>query len=232
MKIFTLLTIASTALLGASAIVPDSKTQVKFFVDYRIKELPEITNHDVAQLTNGEQTSLEFNVSNNDDVDISVVGVGGSFRDPTNSEVKTNLTSAAVTPITLKPGESGTFEQVINVNLIPSSYILSPMVYIAINEELRQVQARGQLTTVEDQPVSLLNPQLLFLEFVLLATLGGVLYVVYSLWGRSYLEGNVIPSSKSKKTSSKPTATTTARPLDESWVPESHLKKNKSRKAY
>lgn len=230
--ITALVAVASSAI--AAPIDPEKATgSINFVVDYTISEFPEISNTDVAELTNGEAISLEYSVTNNEDKDISVVGVGGSFRDPANGNIKTNLTAAAVGPVLVAAGEKASFIQKIDLNLVADNYLLTPQIFVAVEEDLKFIQARGQLATVNDLPISLFNPQLLFLEAVLLATIGGILYFVYDIWGKKYIEGTApITKSSSKKASSpSPASVATGKAYNSEWIPEAHLQK-KSKKAY
>mmetsp|Transcript_1897 Transcript_1897/g.1865 ORF Transcript_1897/g.1865 Transcript_1897/m.1865 type:complete len:238 (+) Transcript_1897:51-764(+) len=230
--ITALVAVASSAI--AAPIDPEKATgSINFVVDYKISELPEITNTDVAELTNGEAISLQYSVENNEDKEISIVGVGGSFRDPANGNIKTNLTGAAVGPVLVPAGEKASFIQKIEVNLVADNYLLTPQIFVAVEDDLKFIQARGQLASVNDLPISFFNPQLLFLEAILVATLGGILYVVYDIWGKKYIEGTAPIIKTSKKASSpSPISVATGKSYNSEWIPEAHLKQKKSKKAY
>lgn len=230
--ITALVAVATSAI--AAPIDPEKATEsINFVVDYSISEFPQISNTDVAELTNGEDISLEYKVTNKEDKDISVVGLGGSFRDPANGNIKTNLTAAAVGPVLVAAGETTSFIQKIDLNLVADNYLLTPQIFVAVEDELKFIQARGQLASVKDVPISFFNPHLLFLEAILLATIGGVLYVVYDIWGKKYIEGTVPISKPSKKSSSpSPVTVATGKSYNSEWIPEGHLKQKKSKKAY
>lgn len=223
------------ATICASAPIDQEKitTSINFLVDYIISEFPDISNADVAEFQNGEGITLKYTVTNNEDKQISIVGVGGAFRDPANGVIKTNLTSAAVGPVLVDAGQTANFEQTINLNLIADNYLLTPQVFIAYEEELKLIQARGQLATVNDIPLSIFNPQLLFLEAILLATIGALLYFAYEIWGKSYVEGTAPVAKPTKKASSPSAPVSTGKAgYNSDWIPEGHLKQKKSRKAF
>lgn len=224
------------ALVTVAAPTKQSNDTVNFLAEYKLLELEDVTKTDVAELTNGHDITLGYELQNLDDRQVSVVGVGGSFRDPKNGEIKTNLSTGAVDPIILAKGEAGALKQKIELNLVPGHYILSPVLYVAVGDELKMIQVRGQLSTVSDEPISFFNPQLLFLEAVLLATFAAFGYVAYNIWGKKYLQGaSPIPKASkkpAKKASSPSEATATGKSYDSSWIPETHLKHKKTKKAY
>lgn len=231
MKFSTILTgllSLTSFVLSADAVADDEKPKiVKFNADYIVKEHPEATAQDVVELFNGETVTLTYTVSNYDDVQISIIGVGGTFLDPQTNEVRSNITAGSVGPIVLEPGQSQQFSQAINLNLVSDSYVLAPLIYIYYGEEYMTVKPRLQLTTVSDVPISIFNPQLLFLEIVLLASLGGVAYFIYEAFGKSYIQGTA-PVKKTFKANSDVGATISlGKTFDSSWIPEGHIKKTK-----
>lgn len=213
-------------------IVNQGKARVmRFHADYTIKERPDATATDVVSLYNGDSVTLGYTVSNEDDEQVAILGVGGSFKDSKTQEINTNITSASVGPIILEPGQSQQFSQVINVNLQPDAYILSPLLYITHGEEFMTVSPRPQWTTVADAPISFFNPQLLFLELVLVLTFGGIGYVLYDLFGKKYFKGTA--TGPSKKVSASSGASTAApsdgKSYDASWIPQGHIKQTKKK---
>ena len=104
-------------------------------------------------------------------------------------------------------------------------------VYVAHEEKVKHVAIRGQLATVVEPNVSIFNPQLLFLELVLLATFAGFGYFVYEFWGKQYFKGTAPVAAKVKRAASPSSATASGKAYDESWIPEAHLKQKKTKKA-
>lgn len=201
----------------------------KFEVDYTIVGLPGVTGQDVAEIKNGEEFIIEYTFSNNEETDAIVTAVGGAIIDPVANAIAANLTTSAIGPVSVIPGESQTFRQKINVDMVPNKYVLAPFIYLSFEGKMSALQVRGQLVDVDDVPISFFNPQLLILEAALISTFGAILYFVYDVWGKKYIQGTA-PVSRAKKAAS-PSATSTA-VLDESWIPETHLKQKKSKKAY
>lgn len=214
------------AAAGSSAVVEHEEgsvpTTIQILIDYTIDEYPDVTNTDVAEITNGEDISIRYEVLNNEDQEINIVGVSGSFRDPVSNQVRTNLSSSPIGPVNIPPGESQKFIQKLNVDLIADNYLLSPALFFTFDDDVKVVFPRGQLITVTDLPISIFNPQLLLLEAILIASVAGFAYLGYSIWGKSLLETKV-----SKKKPVPPQGHSSGKA--DNWLPEGHITKKKSK---
>ena len=56
------------------------KQTVDILIDYIIKETPELSQNDVANWENGDTVTLQYVVNNNEESEITVVGVTGQFK--------------------------------------------------------------------------------------------------------------------------------------------------------
>lgn len=211
---------------GDSQQAPETIT-LQFAVDYTIPSLPDVGARDLAQVYNGEEFSIAYSFTNNEDKEIVIVGVGGAFHDLETGAIKSNLTAQPVEALTVPAGESGSFTHRISLNLVPEEYIMVPQLFIAYDNDLKLVKARGQRTEVKDVPVSIFDPQLLFLEAVLLATFGGLAYIAYNIWGVQYFKGTA-PGPKPKRGAAAPASAATT---DSNWLPEGHTRQKKTKKA-
>lgn len=219
-----LLSICQAAGFGESQDVRTSELE-RFDLDYIIEEYPEVSHNGVVEMNQGEQISLSYTLSNHEDTDIIVVGLGGAFRDAVNGESIVNLTSTSVGPIVVPPGESSVIHQKLTPNIGGGNYLLSPHVFVAFNDEVKVIQARPQLSIVKEINLSYLNPQLLFLECLFLIIAGLCFYfAIPNIFSRN--QKNKYPTTKKPSTSSV---------FDPSWVPSHHQltqRKSKTRKAY
>lgn len=216
--------------LGDVDVDSEQTSTLNLDVDYSIEEYVDAAATDVLELYNGEKITLSYTISNNEEYPVGVVGVGGSFRDPRTNEIVTNLTSSSVGPIVLEAGQSQRFKQAIELNLYPENYILAPQLYLSISQQFLSIQARMQLANVSDKPISLFNPQLLFLEVVLLGTFAIIGFVVYELFGKNYFKSTSTAPTKKASTGTKassPGPAASGKSYDSSWIPEGHLKNKK-----
>ena len=102
---------AATIATVAGYETTGSKQTVDILIDYIIKETPELSQNDVANWENGDTVTLQYVVNNNEESEITVVGVTGQFKNPINNEIVTNLTTGKVGPIAVPPGEAIKFDQ-------------------------------------------------------------------------------------------------------------------------
>lgn len=201
-------------------------------VGYNIVGKPQ---SDVVELLNGEEITLNYTFFNQEENEVSVVGVGGNFANPTNGDILANITDAKLGPIAVPAGEVRVFSQRIGINLPASNYLLNPGLYIVKDNSLALIGAKTQLAIVSEPPISLFSPQLLFLEFLLVATLGVGAYFVYINYGVAYFNtaAKTGAPGKAPVSGERPKYTTTAsgkKVVDESWLPEHHVKKVNKRK--
>ncbi|CAH6719650.1 increased recombination centers protein 22 [[Candida] jaroonii] len=194
---------------------------LKVDIDYSIEEFESSTG--VLELFNSDTITLVYNVENDADSEhpLSIIGVSGTFNDPASNDIVSNITTGSVGPITLENGQSQQFKQAINLNLVPNNYILKPIVYMAVDNQIVPVTVKPLLANVSDIPISLFNPQLLFLELVLIVTIGVVGLVLYDLFGKNYFN-NIVPKKTVKKDS---VPVESSKGYDSSWIPKHHIKK-------
>ncbi|KAI5952873.1 IRC22 [Candida jiufengensis] len=237
MKLFTIITALSASIASVVGYETTGKQTVDILIDYNIKETPEITQKDVANWVNGDDITIQYTVNNNEQEEITVIGVTGSFTNPVTNQVVTNLTQGRIGPIPIAPGGSEIFEQKISVDLIPNNYELIPQVFIVHEELIKVLPCRGQLASIIDKSISFFDPRLIFLEIVLLASLFGLIYLAYEIWGKNYLKGTApVKVVKVKKTgvSTDPAVSTTTgatnTTYDVNWIPEGHIKQKKTKK--
>ena len=73
---------AATIATVAGYETTGSKQTVDILIDYIIKETPELSQNDVANWENGDTVTLQYVVNNNEESEITVVGVTGQFKTP------------------------------------------------------------------------------------------------------------------------------------------------------
>lgn len=210
---------------AAKEAAPESSevTLKNFNLHYYIEEFSEVAHEELLELYHGEKITLHYTFENREDEPITVVGVGGALRDPLTGEPKINLTANSVEPMVLPPGEATDLRQIINLDFQLGDFVLTPVVYVAFKDELKAVQAKAQLTTLRDPPVSFFNPQFLFLEFVLLALFGSLGYYLYNDKLQAYLK-QTEPVTKAAEVSGGSTS------YDPNWIPAHHQAINRGQK--
>ncbi|CCH40921.1 putative secreted protein [Wickerhamomyces ciferrii] len=213
---------------------PNEQTPFLFDIDYNIVNKP---NAAVLEFYNGEEIVLNYTFTNHEDSEVTLVGLGGQFTNPANGQTVANITDAKLGPLIVPSGESQVFTQRLGINLPETNYLLVPGIYIVKDNSLALLSARSQLAIVTEASISIFNPQLLFLEFLLLATLSVGAYYVYINYGASYFNTaskTATTPQVAGKSGERPKIVTTdsgRKVVDESWLPEHHVKKvNKKNK--
>lgn len=237
MKFLSLLTTFVAAVVAADnadQFQEDGSEIIDLVFDYEVKGFPNALAQQILPFFNENGYFLKYDLENNDDRDINIIGVGGVLLDPMTGDVKVNLTSGSVGPQVMTKGDNFTFNQHIPLNVAPNHYVLSPQLFIVVDGDIKMVPARPQMVVVEDAPISFFNPKLILLELVLLVTMGGLAYVIYDLWGRAYLYGGVVNKKQAKQQAKANVAAKAsgAKSYNDEWLPDTHVKKTKSKKAH
>lgn len=193
-------------------------------------------------LTNGIANKINIQLTNQDKT--SVLGVRhiyGSLTDPKTELIVRNLTNALM-GLELQPGQHADLPYAINLDMHPQVLELKLNVAVTKDDEPLTIHAwKGEAEVVE-QPMSLLDPQLLFLYLFILSAIGGTAY-----WGYNKYLDSVNPR-RHRQAQREPKVTTVRRETimraespttavasgvsggkyDESWIPEHHIKKEKA----
>lgn len=225
-KIFMVITVLALS-NGTAAYLEEAEPDTElsqFELDYVIEEYPEIAYNEVAEMSQGELIKLRYTLTNNEELPITVVGLGGAFREPLSGEILVNLTSKEVGPIVINPGDSTAIGQRINLDFGKGNYLLSPQVFVAFKEQLKVIQARPQIAHVKEVPLSIFDPQLLFLEVLFFVISGTLLYFFAPTIFKSQASLRGKEEVKPKVSNFNP-----------AWVPSHHQvtqRGKKTRKAY
>lgn len=186
-------------------------------------QLNDATPGTAPTVYNEDTLTISYSLKNaREDLDVSVVGVGGSFKDLELMKPAYNLTDTVVGPVPVEAGKNGTFRQTVTVDMVPKTYVFAPLVYISLMGVMYVITPTPSFVVVDDKPLSLFDPQLLLALSVLGALLAGSGYAIYSTFGASYFK-------KTQKREAKKEAKVVKK-VDESWLPEVHKKKSKTTK--
>ncbi|ODQ77540.1 hypothetical protein BABINDRAFT_10169 [Babjeviella inositovora NRRL Y-12698] len=206
-----------------------SRQPFQFKITYSIEEFPEADESTVVELFNGEEITLSYEFTNNEDEEASVVGVGGSFLDPKTQEIVSNITDTQLGPLSVGARESVVFRHKINPNFDPGNYVLNPVLYVLYNNGLMMVGSRPQFVSLKDRYVSWFNPQFLMVILFLLSSTAAVGFYGYQFYQSLVAASTTKKAKKTFKVTAKAAASGVAKKgqYDEAWIPEGHLKKTK-----
>ncbi|KAJ8652148.1 hypothetical protein O0I10_012206 [Lichtheimia ornata] len=175
-------------------------------------------------IVNGQRNKVLLSVTNKEDVDYSVLAVSAKVSHPDNPDkILRNLTALRYD---LNIPAEGTVEipYAFYSEFAPGELALTVFVDVLGGEKIVRVTGYDGLITITDPETSWLDPQLIFLYIVLGAISLGVGYII-----REAFFGGA-KKTKTKKASKEPAVQPSHRDekgqmvLDESWIPEHHLK--------
>lgn len=219
--------------------VPTPERPFNFLIDYEISFKEDKTSGAIDDFYNGETVELFYHFKSLEPSEVSIVGVGGELLDPVTGLSLANITASQLGPISVENNKMVNFTQRVGINMAPRKYLLVPAVYVIYEDQFMLLGSKNKLINIVDPKISIFNPQLLFAELVLGATVAGVLYLLYNAFAAKYLAGilpeSLLPVEKKKKKSAKPSTSdskgksTSSKADYESWLPDSH--KNLAKKS-
>ncbi|SCU89016.1 LADA_0E13234g1_1 [Lachancea dasiensis] len=124
----------------------------------------------------GSNATLKYSFHNNEEVNVSVVAVGGSLYDVHAKSIAANISAATVGPIPAAVNGSIVFQQIVKLLLPEGEYVLSPDIYVEINEQTMRIIANPSLIRVLPPPMSFFNPKFILVQLVLALLIVGVSY--------------------------------------------------------
>lgn len=206
-------------IVGLSALFANADIEIEnnaespkianFDVTYGIAEKDSAAASSFLEFNIGETATLSYSFTNKEDQDVAIVGVGGNVISLENGEIAANITKADIGPLSLAINETTEFQQMVKLNLDEGEYYLLPNIFVTKGEDLMRVGANPSLLRVLPPPMSLFNPQFLFIQLILLSIVGGLSYFFINT------RSSAVKPSKGKAAPIK---------VDESWIPKNHIK--------
>lgn len=197
---------------GISANLGDNHEEPNFInldVSYHIDEQPGADLSEAMEFAFEESVTFNFKFQNNEDDNITVVGISGSvISNPDGYEVA-NITAQDIGPFVVPINETIQFQTRIQLNLPEGSFFLAPLLFTVKDEELVKVGIRPLAIYVSPPPMSFFNPSFISVQVIFGLVVVAISYVLLNL----------------KKQSVKRTKKSTSpRKVDESWLPDSYKK--------
>ncbi|KAF8421025.1 hypothetical protein EV426DRAFT_633875 [Tirmania nivea] len=186
-------------------------------------------------IVNGIPKKVNVAIVNYEEVTIGIQFLGGSLWNlESNSNIR-NLTQQ-VLEVELPKGQKVDLPYTILVDMHPKNLRLNLQMVLRSEQRLVTATAYNSTVSIAEQPMSLLDPQLLFLYLILLSSIAGAGHWAYNYWldtvnpkrKRSPRAAAVKPV---RAESPVGTATSVEGKFDESWIPEHHIKRATSPKA-
>ncbi|SCV05981.1 LANO_0H19438g1_1 [Lachancea nothofagi CBS 11611] len=199
----------------SGSIQQESIQRANFDINYETLEQGAGSLASFLEFEDGDNVTLRYSLFNKEDVNVSVVAVGGALYDIHTNELAANISAAALGPIPVGVNETVEFQQIVNLILKEGEYALSPDIYIEKSEETMKVVANPNLLRILPAAISFFNPQFMFVQFVLAALIAGFSYLTFFKTPKA---GTRDAKKIRKSGVSSPQDIT-------SWLPENHTKK-------
>ncbi|KAL5604062.1 hypothetical protein BROUX41_002051 [Berkeleyomyces rouxiae] len=192
------------------------------------------------KLVNGNPTVARIELENQAAEPVQLAFVGGRLAAPASPDtVIVNLTTTQYGQL-VAAGETKAVEYAFELDMNAQDVLLNLVAVVADSQgQVYQVMAYNSTASIVEPPVSLLDPQILFLYLIMAGTFGGIGYLVYKTW----VEPMVAPPApkrpqKAKKavpvviepTSGDESGAANASGYDESWIPNHHITKPVSKR--
>ncbi|AGO11773.1 AaceriADL001Cp [[Ashbya] aceris (nom. inval.)] len=191
----------------------DTQKIAQFNIDYSILEQPNFVPGAFSEFENGDNVTLAFNFVNNEEVPVTLLAVGGNIVEIHSGTEVANITRSSLGEIEVDVNSSVTFNQAINLKLNEGGYYLLPNIFVIKDGELMRVGTTPSLIKILPPVMSFFNPRFLFIQTVLIGVISYITYFVFT------------SSKRERKRAVSKTKAPKKVKVDESWLPENHLKK-------
>ncbi|KAI1326850.1 hypothetical protein F5Y16DRAFT_373595 [Xylariaceae sp. FL0255] len=200
-----------------------------------------------VKLVNGRPTKAIVDVVNNEDKPIQVAFMGGQLFVPQElpadvpayQGIVRNLTSIQY-QATVPAGEKQSLPFSFVLDMNPQDVRLQMMAVIMTgNNEIMSVGVYNGVVSIVEAPISIFDPQIIFLYLFLSAGFAGTCYFVYKTYIEAFFPGakKTRGGKKSKPIAEKEplsggegASTGSGKGYDESWIPTDHINRPTARR--
>jgi len=185
-------------------------------------------NNIFGQVVNGEKNTINFDVENKSDRNLTLLSISGSVLNADTNALIKNLTTQPFA-VPLFSGIKIRIPYTFHSEFKPGEVRLDIWIDHTSGDERYRVSAYDSIVTVVEPEYSIYDFKLLSTYLVVTAILGGLLYVAFlSFVPQSKKTRSKRPAVPSTPSSASATATG-AGIYDEDWIPEHHLRKTKKK---
>ncbi|KAL1996490.1 hypothetical protein VTN49DRAFT_8090 [Thermomyces lanuginosus] len=225
--------------VGAKDAVDDAAEQAAEVPKLAVKVETSFPASEVfgIKLVNGRPTQAQLSFSNEESAPVTVSFVGGVLSTlDEKPKIVRNLT-ATLYNVQIPAGEERTLPYEFVVDMHPQDLRLNLESFISSDGKLYNINAFNGTVSVVEPPVSIFDPQIIFLYLFILAFFAGIVYFFYTVWIAPYFPQKRRGRSTEKKGSSRqagsdssPSGVSSATTYNPEWIPAHHIQKPESRK--
>ncbi|CUS21940.1 LAQU0S04e04346g1_1 [Lachancea quebecensis] len=188
--------------------------QANFDISYECLERDVGGLSSFMEFESGDNATLKYTFSNKEDLNVSVVGLGGRIYDVQKNEDAANISASAIGPLGVDINGTTEFQHVINLILREGDYVLSPDVYVQKENETMRVVTNPSLIRILPPPMSFFNPKFMLVQMVLGALIAAFSYFTFFK-----------PSASSGRDAKRQGSDGSASRIESSWLPDNHQRK-------
>lgn len=182
---------------------------VNIDVTYDILEKPGLKFDQPLEFSAEEFATFNFTVKNNEDYNLTVIGISGNVVSNPGGLPVANITAQSVGPYEIPINGTLYFQTAIQLILPEGAFFVAPFIGILKDENAMRLGIRPLSVFVLPPAMSFFNPGFLSVQIIMGLLIAGITYL--------FMNSNKRVAKRSK-TPSKPNV------LDESWLPNTHKK--------
>lgn len=176
----------------------DSLPSIQLNITYNIedKEEPETLGAPIS-FDQDEVIMLNYTLTNDEDCEVSVLGVSGNILSYPSGELVTKISFGEMEDLYARPSDTLNFRQKVVIDLEPGMYYLFPVVHVSnetakdivekdstrnikdggdVDIEPKSVAVNPTVLNIEEPLMSIFDPRFLSIQLGLLAVIGGFSY--------------------------------------------------------
>jgi len=177
-----------------------------------------------GQVVNGERNRINLLIENNSELNVTLVGISGSFRDAESNALVKNASSASY-GMPLLQGTKLQLPYIFHSEFKPGDIRLNIWLTHTVDGQIYTVSAYDSVITVVEPEVSIFDYRVITTYLITFAFLGGLGYLAYVTFVPKAKKSRKPVSSRGGKSAiSSPLDVSATAAVDDEWIPAHHLK--------
>ncbi|GAV53905.1 hypothetical protein ZYGR_0AK04070 [Zygosaccharomyces rouxii] len=186
---------------------------IDFDVGYNILEHLDTDLSRGVEFSMQEVATFNYSFTNNEKVNVSVVGVAGTVISTPDGYQVANITEQSIGPVPIGVNETANFQAGVQLVLPEGNFYMLPVLNVMKGGEPLRVGIRPLLITVNPPPLSFFNPSFLSVQILLGLLVAGATY--------AFITFNKPETKRRPVKNAKPAV------VDQSWLPDTYKKTEK-----
>ncbi|GCE97742.1 increased recombination centers protein 22 [Zygosaccharomyces mellis] len=191
----------------------EEPSTIDFDVGYNILEHLDTDLSRGVEFSMQEVATFNYSFTNNENVNVSVIGVAGTVISTPDGYQVANITEQSIGPVEVGVNKTVNFQAGVQLILPEGTFYMLPVLNVIKDEEPLKVGIRPLLITVNPPPLSFFNPSFLSVQILLGLLIAGATY--------AFMTFNKSETKRRPVKNAKPVI------VDQSWLPDNYKKAEK-----